>query len=177
MKYAKQGAMQQTLRGHALRMNVAMVLFSWIGLEMLTIGIFYQKLGDPLRSETSLYGGFALLLCSLLFALWLRRTEVVPSRESAQLFFWAFILVQPCVLWSIWKFFLHHARHRASFGLNSLLPYFSISGTIALVYMILVVIWLHIAVVAYPDAKPNTLSHRVIHKLRDWCVTSYVKDN
>jgi hypothetical protein len=169
----------ETLQLYAFRLMATMVTCSWAGLQILTLSGCYQKIGDPLRAEAFFDVGMALLLGGLLTLLCLKRREAVPTRESAQLFFWAFLVVLPGATWWMWDVLKHmlaaHGRRHGIDVTEKLLFYSPL--VISATYAALLLIWLNTNVIGYEQAKPGARSVLIMQRLKALLVEPYLKNN
>ncbi|HVU36824.1 MAG TPA: hypothetical protein VHC95_00670 [Opitutales bacterium] len=154
-----------------------MVTLSWIGWQMLLIGGSYHRRGIDNRGMEFLEGGLVLLFYSLYLLLRLKRKDVAPTRESAQLFFGAFLAALPGLTFGIWRYLVHvltpHGEAVRVYGSNIALVYTSV--VISVVYALVVIIWLVTNVPAYDHAKVGSLSSRIMRQIEAMVVDPYFK--
>jgi hypothetical protein len=171
------GTSSQTLHGYALRLTAAMVTLSWLGMQMLLVAGSYYQRRIPARATEFLEGGAVLLLYSLYMLLRLKRKDAAPTRESAQLFFGAFLAALPLMTYAIWrymKYLLVRETHATQlYGSNVAFVYSCV--VISVVYAVVIVIWLQTNVSSYDLAKSESLSSRIMRQLGSILVDPYSK--
>lgn len=173
------GTDSQTLHDHAFRLTVAMVLLSWVGWQMLLISGCYHWRGFPDRATDFLEVGLVLLLYSLHLLLRLKRKDAAPARESAQLFFGAFIIALPGMTWIVWHqlgrvLTLPVKAHSIISGSNIALR--NTSLVISVIYAVVILIWLQTNVPYYSQARNDSWSRRIMQRLKLWVVDPYFKE-
>lgn len=171
------GTSSQTLHGYALRLTAAMVTLSWLGWQMLLIGCSYHRREISGRGVEFIEGGLVLLLYSLYLVLQLKRKDVAPTKESAQLFFGAFLAALPGLTFGVWRYLVHvltpHGEAARVYGANIALVYTSL--VISVVYALVIIIWLATNVSAYDHAKVGSLSSRIMRQIESMVVDPYFK--
>lgn len=171
------GTSTQTFHGYALRLMAAMVTLSWVGWQMLLISGSYYRRSVPIRGLEFLEGGLVLLFYSLYLLLRLKRKDASPTRESAQLFFGAFLICLTPMTYAVWrylKYLLIHETHATQlYGSNIPLVYTCV--VVSVIYALVIVIWLQTNVTSYDLAKTESLSSRIMRQLGSMLVDPYSK--
>ncbi len=165
------------LQEFAFRAVASIITLSWAGLQLLLVSGAFQKQEASNHAIIALLGGLALLLYCFFLFLRIRRLEATPSRESAQLYFGAFLVALPLLTWMMW-FFLnrllfynrHLTRHDSS---GRVLLYSCVVVSVA--YFVTTLVWLVTNVSAYDLAKPGTWSHRLMRWLQSSVLEPYFK--
>ncbi len=171
------GTNSQALHNYAIRLTAVMVTLSWLGWQMLIISGCYQRRGLPDRAADFLEGALVLLFYSLHLFLRLKRREAVPSREAAQLFFGAFLVILPGMTWAVWHELgrLLHTQGKITsiYGANGSLQYTCI--ILSAIYAVVILTWMQTNIPYYTEARKGSWSWRVMRRLELWVVDPYFK--
>jgi len=171
------GTDSKPMHDYAFRATIAMVTLSWIGWQFLLAGGGYFKLGATGRALSLVEGGLVLLMYSLFLLLRVKRREALPTRESAQLFFGAFLALLPLITWGMWMFLTRlisaHDKHQHSDTVDRAFLYASV--IISVIYFVMILIWLQTNVTSYDYAKPGSWAYRFMRRLESILVDPYVK--
>lgn len=171
------GTSSQTLHGYALRLTAAMITLSWFGWQMLLVSGCYYRKGISNRGLEFLEGGLVLLFYSLYLLLRLKRKDATPTRESAQLFFGAFLAALPLMTYAAWRYLTYllsaSIKTRQVYGSNGALVYSCL--VVSVIYALVILIWLFTNVSSYDVAKAESRSSRIMRQLGSMLTDPYSK--
>lgn len=146
-------------RNYGITLTVVMVVFSWVGMQLVFVGagFFYKKLLE----EALTMGGGALVLLgySLHLKLRLKRSEAIPTREQAQLFYLGMLVALPALTFVEYYYIFHR-------WLMVGVAVWAGSAVITGLYGLMFVAVLRTEALYYPRGAKNAWSRRLIRMLR-----------
>jgi uncharacterized membrane protein (DUF485 family) len=161
---ARENASKAPSTTYGIRLTVAMVVFSWVGLQLmfLAAGVYYRKLN---QEAVNLVGcAIVLLVYSLNLKLRLNKREITPLREQAQLFYTVMFVLLPVL-----TFFLRYNIYHRWLILG--VPFWAGSVVTTLIYLMMFLFVLKSEAYTYPRAGREAWSRRAVRVLRvplDW---------